>query len=45
VLSGEVRGHTGATPYLRWGDAPALIAIGLGLFGALAASGRANRSR
>jgi apolipoprotein N-acyltransferase len=45
VLSGEVRGHAGMTPYLRWGDAPALIAIGLGLFGALAASGRADRSR
>jgi apolipoprotein N-acyltransferase len=45
VLSGEVRGHAGMTPYLRWGDAPALLAIGVGLLGAMLAGVRAKRSR
>jgi apolipoprotein N-acyltransferase len=39
TVEGEVRGHTGATPYVRYGNAPALIvgagmlalAIGIGL--------------
>jgi apolipoprotein N-acyltransferase len=43
VLDGEVRGHVGATPYVRFGDGPALAAIGVLLLGALAA-GRARRS-
>jgi apolipoprotein N-acyltransferase len=29
VLSGEVRGYAGDTPYLRWGDAPALAMMAL----------------
>lgn len=43
ALDGEVRGHIGTTPYVRYGDWPALAAIGLLLLGAFAA-GRARRS-
>ena len=45
VLKGEVRGHAGMTPYLRWGNATALAAVGVGLLGALLAGVRAKRSR
>ena len=27
VLRGEVRAHTGSTPYIRWGDWPAILLI------------------
>ncbi len=43
TLDGEVRGHVGTTPYVRYGDAPALAAIGVLLLGAFAA-GHARRS-
>jgi apolipoprotein N-acyltransferase len=29
VLAHELRGYTGLTPYLRWGDAPALVLMAL----------------
>jgi len=45
VLSGELRGHSGDTPYLRFGDAPALALIVLGLLGSGLAGIRAGRSR
>jgi apolipoprotein N-acyltransferase len=46
VLASKVQGYTGATPYLRWGDAPALIAIGtLVLAALLPAFGRRRRDR
>jgi apolipoprotein N-acyltransferase len=45
VLSGEVQGHAGHTPYLRFGDAPALALIALALVAAGVAGGRAGRSR
>jgi apolipoprotein N-acyltransferase len=45
VLSGEVQGHAGDTPYLRFGDAPALALIALALVAAGVAGGRAGRSR
>jgi apolipoprotein N-acyltransferase len=41
VLDGEVQGHTGDTPYVRYGDAPALAAAALLL--AAAAFGRRAR--
>jgi apolipoprotein N-acyltransferase len=31
VLAGQVQPHEGMTPYLRWGDAPALAAVAFGL--------------
>ena len=31
ALDAEVRGHEGRTPYVRWGDAPALMLIALAL--------------
>ncbi len=31
VLRGEVSGHGGATPYVRWGNAAALLLAGVGL--------------
>ena len=31
ALVAEVRGHTGATPYVRWGNAPALLLVVAGL--------------
>jgi apolipoprotein N-acyltransferase len=44
ILDGHVQGHAGLTPYLRWGDAPALVAIAvLLLASALAARGRRQR--
>lgn len=42
ALDGDVRGHVGTTPYVRYGDWPALAAIGLLLLAAFAA-GRARR--
>ena len=45
VLSGEVQGHGGSTPYLRWGDVPALTMIVLGLAAAGLLGIRARRSR
>jgi len=45
VLSGEVQGHRGDTPYLRFGDAPALALILLALVAAGIAGIRAGRSR
>ena len=35
ALVGEVSGHTGATPYVRWGNAAALLLIAVGLVGPL----------
>jgi apolipoprotein N-acyltransferase len=35
ALAGEVRGHTGATPYVRWGNAAALLLVAAGLAGPL----------
>jgi len=45
VLGVELQGHVGETPYLRYGDAPALILIALGLAACLAGGLRASRSR
>lgn len=45
VLRGEVRGYAGDTPYLRYGDAPALAAIVLALAGAWLVRVRPRRSR
>jgi apolipoprotein N-acyltransferase len=45
VLSGEVQGYRGDTPYLRYGDAPALALILLGLVAGAVAAMRAGRSR
>ena len=45
VLSGEVQGHRGDTPYLRLGDAPTLAAIVLGLVASGMLGVRARRSR
>jgi apolipoprotein N-acyltransferase len=45
VLGVELQGHGGATPYLRYGDAPALILIALGLVACLAGGLRSRRSR
>jgi apolipoprotein N-acyltransferase len=45
VLGGELHGHGGITPYLRWGDTPALAAILLGLLAGAIAAIRAARSR
>ena len=36
ALVGEVSGYTGATPYVRWGNAAALLLIAIGLFVPLA---------
>jgi apolipoprotein N-acyltransferase len=45
VLSGEVQGYRGDTPYLRYGDAPALALILLALVAGAVAAMRAGRSR
>jgi apolipoprotein N-acyltransferase len=45
VLAGEVQGHSGDTPYLRFGDAPALLLVGLALVVGAVAGRRAGRSR
>ena len=45
VLSGEVQGHGGSTPYLYLGDVPALTMIVLGLAAAGLLGIRARRSR
>jgi len=45
VLSGEVQGYRGDTPYLRYGDAPALAVILLALVAGGVAGVRAGRSR
>ncbi len=45
VLRGELHGHSGSTPYLRWGDAPALGMILLGLLAGGIVAIRAARSR
>ena len=45
VLSGEVQGRRGETPYLRFGDAPALALILAGLAAAAVAGRRAGGSR
>jgi apolipoprotein N-acyltransferase len=45
VLSGEIQGHSGDTPYLRHGDAPALALILVALVAAGIAGIRAGRSR
>ena len=44
VLEAEVQGRSGLTPYLRWGDWPALALVLAGLGGAFAV-GRRQRSR
>lgn len=36
ALVGEVSGYTGATPYVRWGNAAALLLVAIGLFAPLA---------
>lgn len=43
ALDGEVRGHVGTTPYVRFGDWPALAVIGLLALAAFAA-GRVRRT-
>jgi len=44
IVSGEVRGHAGATPYVRLGNLPAiLLALALTAIGALAAGARFAR--
>jgi apolipoprotein N-acyltransferase len=45
VLGGAVQGHEGDTPYLRRGDAPALVAIALALLAGAAAGRRGARRR
>ena len=40
ALDAEVRGHEGRTPYVRWGDAPALLMIALALAVAFALARR-----
>jgi apolipoprotein N-acyltransferase len=45
VLTGEVQGHAGDTPYLRLGDAPALALVLLALLAAGVAGIREGRSR
>ncbi len=45
VLNGSIQGHGGDTPYLRFGDAPALVLIVLMLGAGLVAELRARRSR
>jgi apolipoprotein N-acyltransferase len=40
ALVGEVRGYTGATPYVRWGNAAVLLLLGFGFLTPLAASCR-----
>jgi apolipoprotein N-acyltransferase len=42
VLDGEVQGHTGDTPYVRYGDAPALAAVAALLLAAAAFGLRAR---
>jgi len=39
ILTGEAQGHTGASPYVRWGNVP-VVAICLTLIAALAFRGR-----
>jgi apolipoprotein N-acyltransferase len=36
ALVGEVSGYNGATPYVRWGNAAALLLVAIGLFAPLA---------
>ena len=36
ALVGEVSGYNGATPYVRWGNAAALLIVAIGLFAPLA---------
>lgn len=36
ALLGEVSGYAGATPYVRWGNAAALLLVGIGLLAPLA---------
>jgi apolipoprotein N-acyltransferase len=43
ILTATVQGRTGETPYLRWGDAPALISIAAVL--AMASLGFRRRPR
>jgi len=45
ALDGEVRGHVGTTPYLRYGDAPALALIALALGGGVLLGRRPGGSR
>jgi apolipoprotein N-acyltransferase len=40
ALTGEVRGYSGATPYVRWGNAATLLLAGAALIGPLLASRR-----
>jgi len=40
VISGEVRGHTGATPYVRWGNVPVVLLAAAMLLGGLLAQRR-----
>lgn len=40
ALLGEVSGYAGATPYVRWGNAAALLLVAIGLLAPLAASRR-----
>ena len=42
VLDGEIQGYAGATPYVRWGNAP-MLAASLGLLGIALLSGRLRR--
>jgi apolipoprotein N-acyltransferase len=40
ALTGEVSGHTGATPYVRWGNAAMLLLVAMGLLVPLIGSRR-----
>jgi apolipoprotein N-acyltransferase len=42
ILEGEIQGYAGATPYVRWGNAPMLVAS-LGLLGIALLAGRLRR--
>lgn len=43
ALVGEVSGHAGATPYVRWGNAAALLLVAVGLLAPLAGLRRGRR--
>ncbi len=42
ILEGEIQGYAGATPYVRWGNAP-MLAASLGLLGIALLAGRLRR--
>jgi apolipoprotein N-acyltransferase len=45
VLRGEIQGRRGETPYLRYGDVPALMLVAAGLLAGFLVGVRARRSR